>query len=135
MTTTVFVYGTLKKGQGNNRLLVKHRAEFLGRAVTTTPFRMWGWGFPWIVRAEPTDPAAGYVSGELWRVNAACLEDLDALEGNGRMYQRQLIAVRDEAGRVMHAEGYVWLRNTDDGNAVAPRGDGRVLSWPSREAA
>lgn len=126
MTSLAFVYGTLKRRHGNNRLLRRHAAEDFGNAVTTLPHLMWAGGFPMI--KPGTGPLSGYVTGELYRVTADCVEDLDGLEGNGFMYQRQLIVVRADGGRVFHAEGYIWLKGTEHLDPVRPDA-ARRLTW------
>jgi gamma-glutamylcyclotransferase (GGCT)/AIG2-like uncharacterized protein YtfP len=131
MATTLFVYGTLMHGMGNNRHLGRG-ARFEGRATTTGLFRMWDVGFPLIIPARNGEPHAGRVAGELWRVTPDGLVSTDRLESNGSMYRRTLTAVRDERGNVRHVEGYVWMRGTPrtthDGDVVVPRADG-TLVW------
>lgn len=126
--TIVFVYGTLKRGHGNHGYLEQHRAPFLGTAVTGERFQMWGRGFPYIFPSAM--PTAGRIRGELFRVNAACLRDLDRLEGNGHHYERRLIAVRDERGKVFHAEGYVSMRAPHPQEMFGTPDLEGCLSWP-----
>lgn|SRR5690348_4803270 len=81
----VFVYGTLKQGYGNNRLLDK--AKFVENAVIPG-FKLYDSGFP---VAAPDEFSA--VSGEIWDISGdhqeRTLFNLDSLEGEGRMYNRQ----------------------------------------------
>ena len=130
----IFVYGTLKRGEGNNPLLRRGRAEFVGEAVTSQTYLMWSGGFPWIVpsRAE----SSGRILGEVWMVDDATMARLDALEGNGHMYQRQLLPVtlterraRERSGLLgaFHAQGYIWLRE-HGGRIVRPDGSG-IIDW------
>jgi len=87
----VFVYGTLKKGYGNNRLL--ETSEFIGNAVTIKKFPMIGEGgaFPYMLDIE----GDGFnVKGELWKVDeATLLYSLDSLEGYPGHYVRKVIDV------------------------------------------
>ncbi len=70
----VFVYGTLKKGYGNHRLL-EGRSQFLGDAVV--PGKLYGFGLPGYVMGDE-----GKVHGELYSFeDPAVLRDLDWLEG------------------------------------------------------
>ena len=79
----VFVYGTLKKGFGNNRLL--SNAKYLGRAKTIDKYRMYSnGGFPVLKLSDD----GAIVSGEIYAVTPAELLNTDALEANGVMYQR-----------------------------------------------
>jgi gamma-glutamylaminecyclotransferase len=83
--TTVFVYGTLKHGYSNHRLL--ESAKFLGNAITKQPHVLLDAGFPVCVIAGDNDKTT-YVFGEVYEVDAATLTRLDRLEGEGRMYHR-----------------------------------------------
>ncbi len=86
----VFVYGTLKLGYGNNRILQEGGAEFIGDAITTgQQFRLYaptGIGFPFL-----KDVGAGYgtdIKGEVWLVPQRTLARLDQLEGVPHFYRR-----------------------------------------------
>ena len=69
----VFVYGTLKKGHGNHRLLENSR--FIGED-SITGFDMYSTGgFPAVI------PGDGVVFGELYEVTPEELESLHRLEG------------------------------------------------------
>jgi len=104
--TRVFVYGTLKTGHGNNSILRRNRATFLGEAMTALPiFRLYGDFIPYMV---PENTRGVHVKGELWEVNEKCLHELDRLEGHPYMYTRQTIEVLTDEG-VSHAEAYVFL--------------------------
>ena len=83
--TRVFVYGTLKRG-GDNHHYIAYQ-QFLGVARTPAGYTLHSLGdYPGMVRA-PADTAG--VTGELWAVDAACLHQLDLLEGvNEGLYER-----------------------------------------------
>lgn len=83
--TRVFVYGTLKRGGDNHHYLAYQ--QFLGPARTPAGYTLYSLGdYPGMVRA--TADTAG-VAGELWAVDAACLHQLDLLEGvNEGLYER-----------------------------------------------
>lgn len=72
----VFVYGTLKNGYGNNRLLLGE--TFIGEAVTIPhEYTMIDGGFPYVLLG-----GVFHIKGELWAVeNDDTLLSLDALEG------------------------------------------------------
>ncbi len=77
MTTTLFVYGTLKRGGSNHHHLAAQ--TFHGTARTAPGFTLFSLGaYPGLV-AAPTD--AYGVTGELWSIDDACLSRLDELEG------------------------------------------------------
>jgi gamma-glutamylaminecyclotransferase len=101
-TIKVFVYGSLKKGYGNNRLL--SNAEFLGERVTSSSYILGDVGFPYMF------PRAAFeedfnernanlfkpVQGELYAVDEPTLASLDCLEGEGIHYHRIEIAIDTE---------------------------------------
>src|SRR5689334_8617863 len=83
--TTLFIYGTLKRGGSNHAFLAGQ--HFLGPARTVPGFALYSLGdYPGMVRA-PGDTAG--VTGELWVVDDACLAELDRLEGlDEGLYER-----------------------------------------------
>lgn len=89
--TQVFVYGTLKSGKGNNRLL--HDQRFVGRAWTRSPaIALVDLGpFPGAVRIAAATVPHRAVFGEVYRVDDAGLARLDRLESNGSFYTRELV--------------------------------------------
>ncbi len=93
----VFVYGTLRQGQGNHRLLAA--AQFLGvyRTDQHAPrehFVLVDCGaFPALV---PVADDAPDVVGELYTVDDDELARLDALEGVPHLYERRMIDVVDD---------------------------------------
>lgn len=100
-TWDIFVYGTLRRGFCNHHYLA--RAEFLGQAFTRDGFAMYVQaGIPSLVRHQPGE----VTHGELYRVDAATLADLDALEEHPRVYRRELApVVLAPDGR----EGAAWI--------------------------
>lgn len=85
----VFVYGSLKRGYYNHRLLA--RAEFVGAAQTETRYRLLDLGPHPALIEYPTAPLA--VVGEVYRIDAATLADLDRLEVEGTEYRRIVVPV------------------------------------------
>lgn len=100
----VFVYGSLKRGFYNHRRLRRH--TYLANVVTEPSFALYGLGrYPGMIRAshQPHE-----VHGELWQVDERGLIDLDRLEVNSRLYQRELIPVFNELCR-WQAWAYLYL--------------------------
>lgn len=86
---SVFVYGTLMKGFGNNVLL--DEAEFIGPRFMMFPGRMISYGgFPALVKSD----SIVRVSGELYNVNTEIMERLDHLEGYPGFYDREIREVK-----------------------------------------
>lgn len=105
--TTLFVYGTLKRGGSNHGFLAGQR--FLGTAQTPPGFTLYSLGsFPGLV-ALPTDTRG--VTGELWSVDSACLARLDVLEGLAEgVYRRAPISLQ-QPGPPATVETYYYLRD------------------------
>lgn len=126
----VFVYGTLKKGYGNNQLL--RNSVYLGDRTTKDQFVLLKHGCPFLVPMSvlPEDVDPHYlrpVLGELYQINEAILEDLDHLEGNGSFYHRRLIQMKEgETAWAYHILdlSYLWsatlCSTTDEGEYQWP---------------
>ena len=111
----VAVYGTLKKGFGNHRLLAQSR--FVGEALTEPNFTLLHLGgFPGIVRSGDTA-----VSCEVYEVDDITLARLDRLEGHPTFYERQPLTVAID-GVDMPVEGYVLPTSWLDSRQVIPTG-------------
>lgn len=103
----VFVYGTLKRGGSNHRFLAGQR--FVGAARTRPRFRLVLLdGYPGMIESAP----GLAVEGELWEVDAACLAELDRLEGvDEGLYARVPVGLAEpHASRA--AEAYLYLGDT-----------------------
>ena len=93
------MYGTLKRGFYNHRLLREMDAKFLGEALTREPMRMvlGEYGIPYLMRGESDRSAV--VPGELWEVDDEGLDALDVLEGiDEGMYERVTLDVATREG-------------------------------------
>uniref|UniRef100_A0A8C5NV42 Gamma-glutamylaminecyclotransferase n=1 Tax=Jaculus jaculus TaxID=51337 RepID=A0A8C5NV42_JACJA len=93
----VFVYGTLKRGQPNHKVMLDCAngwAAFRGRGVTMEPFPLVIAGkhnIPWLLCL----PGQGHcVAGEIYAVDGQMLRFLDDFEGCPDMYQRTAVQVR-----------------------------------------
>jgi gamma-glutamylcyclotransferase (GGCT)/AIG2-like uncharacterized protein YtfP len=117
--TTLFVYGTLKRGGSNHAFLAGQR--FLGAARTAPGFTLFSLGsYPGLVAAP--DDSAG-VTGELWSVDDACLARLDVLEGLAEgLYRRGEIALSAPV-EVARAATYFYLRDVQGQARLGP-------TWP-----
>ena len=86
---TVFVYGTLKYGFGNHRLL--RYSEYLGDATTSDRYNFFTLGyFPAVSKTGNEALDLYRVDGEIYKVDDHVMYLLDQLEGNGVLYQRQV---------------------------------------------
>ena len=84
----LFVYGTLKQGERNNKLM---QGRFLREVRTEPKFRLVDFGtFPGLAFGRHA------ISGELWEVDDETLVKLDEFEGIGDgVYIRKLIQLED----------------------------------------
>lgn len=125
----VFVYGTLKSGYGNNRLL--KTSTFLGEAVLPDHIAYYYGSigsFPFVVKNKGTS-----VTGEVYEVDQETLQSLDYLEGyrehsKSNFYDRTMAIVDMQDGskeQVFYYLGHKdWLANPIE---VFNRGG--VYSW------
>jgi gamma-glutamylcyclotransferase (GGCT)/AIG2-like uncharacterized protein YtfP len=86
--STVFVYGTLKRGHGNNRLLSS--SVFLTAAESAIHGQLKNLGgFPcWDMLSPVSDAPMAPVRGELWEVSLEDFHKLDRLEGHPSFFFR-----------------------------------------------
>lgn len=114
--TSVFVYGTLMRGEGNHDLLAS--AEFVGPGQSLPCFELHDLGaFPGLV-ANGKDA----VEGEIYAVGPDTLARLDKLEGHPKFYRRTTIVL--ENGFVV--ETYLLPRDRVAGNSVIKSGSWRT---------
>ena len=110
----LFVYGTLKRGERNHRLLADQR--FVRSAATAPGFRLYDLGpYPAMV----PDADAGPVQGELFSVSECTTAELDDVEGVPDLFDRRRVELDDGTS----AWAYLYARTIPDGT---PSGD----EWP-----
>ena len=88
--TTIFVYGTLKRGQRNHGLLSDH--QFLGLALTLPHYRLYDSGRHPALVDDPENGVA--VRGEVWQVSKETLQKLDEYEGVPDYFSRRPIFLK-----------------------------------------
>jgi gamma-glutamylcyclotransferase (GGCT)/AIG2-like uncharacterized protein YtfP len=85
MQYRIFVYGTLKRGQANHRLLKS--AQFEGGWSTAPQFTLYDFGdYPGAIEKGQTT-----LHGEIYLVNHSTLQRVDQLEEYPDFYTRKLI--------------------------------------------
>lgn len=100
----VFVYGTLKRGYWNHDRFLRN-AEFVGTGRTTDRFDMVSVGYP-----VAFESGRHQILGEVFDVDRETLTDLDALESEGRNYNRRLQLVQMDSGEIELCMMYVSAR-------------------------
>lgn len=106
--TILFVYGTLKRGLRNHRLIADQ--EFLGEVVTDPRYRVIDLGeHPGLIGDEINGLA---VKGELWAVGDCCLEELDDFEEVPGPFVRETVAIEGTGQEVF---AYFWNREVPEG--------------------
>ncbi len=115
----VFVYGTLKKGYGNHRLLTT--SKFVSKATTADKYLFQDNGsFPYVIdnslqQSQVREELKHNVIGELYEVTEEVLSSLDSLEGYRKnssysLYDRQVVTVVDENNKKIKCNMYVSQR-------------------------
>ena len=106
----VFVYGTLKRGLYNHRLLERGNARFMGEVRTKRAQHVMllaDAGYPYLVKSTTDD--ARVIDGELYSVDDDTLTLLDELEEvSTGMYTRETIEVerREDLARLPRIDAY-----------------------------
>jgi gamma-glutamylaminecyclotransferase len=112
----VFVYGTLRQGEGNHRLLA--RARCVGQARTRPEFSFHSLGgFTGMIAGGQQE-----VLGEVYEVDQYTLDRLDRLEGHPRFYRRTAITLADGT----QVDTYLLPRAHYGGHPVIASGDWRT---------
>lgn len=117
MEQLVFVYGTLKKGFSNHRLLAS--SELLGVAQTVKKYAMYSTGVPIVVKGEEVSR----IHGELYRVDETTLVYLDSLEGHPDWYRREEVDVfvEDQEEGMRTERAWIYF-NLDKRGTLVPSG-------------
>jgi len=116
----LFVYGSLKKGFDNHKLLQKY-AKRIGKASTVSKFAMYEDSFgnyPYLVREPRTK-----VMGELYEIKRKELLDrIDEFEGAPEYYKRKKIKVKTHKGVNV---AFVYIRENEE----IPKGQEPLKIW------
>src|SRR5262245_66393947 len=92
--TVLFLYGSLKRGHSNHRLIADQ--QYLGDAVTEPRYRIIELGQYGGLICDDANGLA--VKGKLWAVSACCLAELDDFETGEGLWARFPVAVAGRAG-------------------------------------
>ena len=120
----LFVYGTLKRGYGNNTFL--RDCKFLDEAISLhARYSMSGNGIPFL-----SEGGSRHVKGELWEVDESSLERIDRLEGHPDHYCRKerVFVKKSDSERVV-----AWVYLVDDHYGRRSGDYGELLEWPPKK--
>ncbi len=125
----VAVYGSLKEGYPNHRLLSASSSPLVGAGLTVDKFAMRSFtAFPGLIEIEPDKPEAANVEVEVYLVDSSTFSRLDGLEGYPSFYNRKEVGIKLEDGSEVTAWIYILSDKYSDENLIMPNTDG-ILSW------
>lgn len=88
----LFVYGTLRRNNINNHILISHGAIYRSEYKTHDKYKMYATNsYPYIL----PDNSGTYIIGDVYYVSDNLMELLDGLEGHPHQYTRTIINVCD----------------------------------------
>ena len=99
----IFVYGSLKKGCYNDRLMKS--SKFIDNGTIENMILYSLGAFPAILPAGKNEKAFA-IKGEIYEVSSETLNILDKLEGNGYFYTRKLHTINTSNGTL---EAWVYI--------------------------
>lgn len=115
----VALYGTLRRGGSNFRLLDNPESKYITTG-TVAGFRMHSLGgFPGIIPDKEAKP----IVAELFEVSDTVLKSLDRLEGHPNFYTRTSAELVDKAGAKFPMEIYVFNSNGRGMGPLIENGD------------
>ena len=102
MTQLIAVYGTLKQGGSNRRVMEADNGSFVSKGTTVSKFTMFGgYGFPRVIY---DGPETSNIHVEVFEVDN--LDNMDRLEGHPNFFCRREIDVALEDGATTKAWMY-----------------------------
>ena len=125
MKQLIAVYGTLKQGGSNQRVLEADNGTFVGKGTTVMKFTMFGGrGFPRVIY---NGPETSKIHVEVFEMDG--LDNMDMLEGHPNFFRRREIDVLFEDGTQKTAWMYFHPDIDPDQHADMIQADGY---WEAR---
>jgi gamma-glutamylaminecyclotransferase len=121
----VFVYGTLKRGHGNYRVMQEARGRFIGEGRLEGALLFNLGPFPGVKLIEG---GISSVRGEVFEVPPEGLRRLDRLEGHPTFYRRQEVEVRLSDGTSTTAWVYEYQGRVEMGDLVEDGEWGKLIN-------
>ena len=106
----VFVYGTLRMGYSNHRLIIDCR--FIDEGRTVKEYAMYANGIPYVSETEQVSQ----IYGELYLVSSKILFNLDMLEGHPSWYKRKKVPIETFSGKIYNA--WLYFNETKTNNLI-----------------
>tara|TARA_Y100001938_G_C8056410_1_gene414624 strand:+ start:1095 stop:1451 length:357 start_codon:yes stop_codon:yes gene_type:complete len=106
----VFVYGTLKQGRGNHRLLKS--STYVGEGITKKKYIMFKLGIPYVSEKQEHSN----IQGEIYKVTPSVMRKLDLLEGHPNWYYRKVVDIVLNDGKEKSA--YIYFNNSMNGSSL-----------------
>jgi len=97
----VFVYGTLKQGYGNHRVMERAQGRFLGCDKIRDFACINAMSFPYAIKQD-----GATIIGEVYELDEGGLYHLDMLEGYPHHYQREMITTK-------YGEAWIYFSHKD----------------------
>lgn len=155
LSKLIFVYGTLKSGYGNNRLITRcSKSTLLDVGITQETMFFSNGGIPFMLRdlheerAKSTGDGSNSfmviedylapVVGEVWTIRSEeVITNMDRLEGHPHGYRREPLTVYQlgNENEVYECEGYFYQHNMKLTQPNHQIGEKYYHSWPTREYA
>jgi len=89
----IAVYGTLRRGFHNHKLLEFFQADYLGKSKTVEKYPMViKHGIPFVGQMKRNEMGS-QIAVEIYRVSDECLDQLDKLEGEPDWYHREEVSL------------------------------------------
>lgn len=141
MSTThphlVAVYGTLRRGFGNNHVLARGGSKFVGTGKTRERFILSSYGIPFVWdpgrAARNTEVRAhmGHIAVEVWACDDRGLEACDRLEGHPDYYCRDPIVVAMDApcSKMFETCGLYFMPRKPDAKSWQKPDKNGLLTW------
>ena len=114
----LFVYGTLKKGFGNNHLL--HDADYICTAISVDKYNISGYGFP----CDYPNEDGKLLQGEIYLLSDKDFINTDMLEGNGSFYNREIRTFISDGKKID-----AWIYIIMQPNEMTYNSDSSIINW------
>ena len=113
-STLIAVYGTLRQGFGNNRLL--NGCRMVGSGWTDQKFQLTASGIPFVHPKKKVSK----IRVEIFEIPEDRMDSIDGLEGHPTWYKRVLIPITLDNEKPVEAELYF---NIQEGSTLIESGD------------